>query len=118
MFIKRLKSTAQPASSDLRLRLMTAKTTFARFRGLMLRRSMPPDCALLITPCNWIHSMFMLFSIDAVFLNKEMEVVAIKHLNPFNLSMPVKKAQCVLEMKAGLSAQCNILAGDRFIIDG
>ncbi len=118
MYIKRLKSRAQPASSDFSLRLMTAHSAFARFRGLMFRRSMPPDCACLIAPCNWIHSMFMLFSIDAVFLNKEMEVVAIKHLNPFHLSMPVKKAQCVLEMNAGLSAHYNILAGDRFIIDG
>lgn len=117
MFIKRLKGISQPADSDIRLKLITADTIFARFRGLMAKRGLPDDHALLLTQCNWIHSMFVFFSFDAVFLNREMTVVAIKHIKPFSLSIPVKHGCHVLEIKAGLSEQFNIIAGDRFVID-
>ena len=118
MFIKRLKGISQSADSDLRLTLITADTIFARFKGLMVKRGLPANHALLLTQCNWIHSMFVFFSIDAVFLNREMTVVAIKHIKPFSLSMPVKRGYHVLEIKAGLSEQFHIIAGDRFVIDG
>ena len=64
-----------------------AKSYLARFRGLMLRRRLDPGEALIIEPCSSIHMMFMLFAIDAVFLDKEMKIVSIAHdLKPWRFA--------------------------------
>lgn len=49
---------------------ITIASTFAdRGRGLLGRTSLHPDQGLLIVPCSSIHTMFMRFPIDAVFLD-------------------------------------------------
>ncbi len=104
-------------SSKACFKLFIAGTIPDRLKGLMFRCDLPDDCALLITGCNCVHSMFMLFSIDAIFLNSSLEVIAVKHLKPFRFSMPVKRACSVLEIKYGLSSRFDIRPGDRVVID-
>ena len=73
---------------------------------------MPPNTALLITPCNAIHCLGMLFSIDVVFLGKHLEVVQINHrLRPFFIAFNLK-AKHVLEMPAGSIAALSLKMGD------
>lgn len=84
----------------------------------MFRRAMPDDSALLIPECNWIHSMFMFYGIDAVFLDGSFRVVAVKHLRPFRLSLPVMRARHVLEINGGLSTRLGIGPGDFFTVHG
>ena len=50
--------------------LETAASLWARFMGLMGRRSLPAGHALWLTGTNGIHMFFMRFPIDAVFLGK------------------------------------------------
>ena len=47
----------------------TANTFWARLRGLIGRRGLPPGAGLLIPRCNAIHTCFMRFAIDATFLD-------------------------------------------------
>ncbi len=61
--------------------------------------------------------MFMRFSIDVVYLDTTLQVVAVKQLKPFRFSLPVKGAVQVMEMQAGAAAYFTITAGDRFAIE-
>src|SRR5690606_9498620 len=51
-----------------------ARSYWARFRGLMLRRRLEPGGGLIIEPCSSIHMMWMRFPIDAVFYDREHRV--------------------------------------------
>lgn len=75
--------TFQVEGADTTLTVHLATTFWQRFRGLMLRRPLPPATALLIAPCNSIHMCFMRFAIDAVYLDKQGRILKItRHLRP------------------------------------
>jgi uncharacterized protein len=83
-----------------------------RMRGLLGRRSMPIGEALLILPCKAVHSWFMAFPIDVVFLDRDYRVVhVISNLAPFRMSPVVTAAYSVLELPAGTAAKCQVRVG-------
>jgi hypothetical protein len=57
-------------STILAERLETAGSLWAKFMGLMGRRSLPAGDGLWLPASNGIHMMFMRFPIDAVFVSK------------------------------------------------
>lgn len=103
-------------NTDTKIHIEMADTFFKRFLGLMGKSKLPEETGLLITPCNSIHMMFMRFSIDAVYLDKDMRVLkVVENLKPWiGLSMCLK-AQSVLEMAAGEAARLGIVAGVRLV---
>lgn len=54
-----------------------ADTFTTRLLGLMFRRDMPEGQGLLITRCRSIHTLFMRFPIDAIFLDSSGAVVRV-----------------------------------------
>jgi len=57
---------------------------------------------LWIIPCPMIHTFFMKFAIDVLFLNRELKVVRVmENLKPWRLSPWVFRAHSVLELAAG-----------------
>lgn len=115
MFIRRLKSTSSPADREPRFNLVVADALYTRFMGLMFKPCIRHHEGLLIKDCNWVHTMFMRFSIDVLYLDASYRVVAVKRLRPFRLSMPVWGAVQVVEIHAGASEYYGIIAGDRFV---
>ncbi len=103
-------------NTDNIIHIQTADTFFKRFLGLMGRKKLPPATGLLITPCNSIHMMFMRFSIDAVYIDKNMTVVkVVKNVLPWiGLSMCLK-AESVVEMTAGEAERLGIVDGVRLV---
>jgi uncharacterized membrane protein (UPF0127 family) len=88
----------------------------SRSRGLLGRDSLPAGEGLWIVPCPMIHTFFMRFSIDVLFLDKEMRVVRVmEDLKPWRLSPWVWRAHSVLELPAGALAG-RVAAGDRLEI--
>lgn len=84
---------------------LIADSFFLRAKGLMFAKDLNPYDAMLITPCNSIHTFFMNFDLDVVFLNKKNHVVKIiRHLKPWRMTRPYFKASQVLELKAGTLA--------------
>ncbi|HHX49861.1 MAG TPA: DUF192 domain-containing protein [Clostridia bacterium] len=64
--------------------------------------SLPEKSALLLEPCSGIHTFFMRYPIDAVFLDGENRVLYILHsIRPYRWSPLIKNAQKVLELPAG-----------------
>jgi len=84
--------------------------------GLMGRRSMPEDGALLITPCSSVHMFFMRFAIDVVFLGREAQVVKIvSGLKPYRVAFGGRGAHSALELPAGAVERRGIAVGDRLV---
>ena len=52
-----------------------ARSFWARLKGLIGRRGLPSGRGLLILRCNAIHTLFMRYPIDAVFLDRAGRVV-------------------------------------------
>ena len=91
-----------------------ADSFFDRLIGLMFRSKMQGFDGLLITPCNSIHTCFMKYKIDVVFLNKDYEVIKIKRqMKPWRLTPMYFRATQVLELN-GDTLPKNIKEGDRF----
>jgi uncharacterized protein len=58
-------------------RCLLAETPLARMRGLLGRSGLPSGEGLLLRPAASIHTAFMRFTIDVVFLNRANEVVKV-----------------------------------------
>ena len=66
------------------VRAKVAKNAFERMRGLIGRPPPAPGEGLLIPKCNAIHTFFMKYPIDAVFLDRENRVVkAVRGIRPW-----------------------------------
>ncbi len=82
-----------------------AKSSWARFVGLMGRNSMSSGSALWIEPCNSIHMFFMRFAIDVLFLDRQMRVKKVMlELKPWRISPIVFGARTTVELPAGTLA--------------
>jgi uncharacterized protein len=85
-------------------------------RGLMGRRGLPAGEGLLLSPAPSIHTAFMRFPIDALFLDRELEVLEIvERLGPWRIAVK-RGARAVLELPAGEAARCGVLVGDRLAL--
>lgn len=80
-----------------------ATNPWTRFRGLMLRRALPPGGGLVIRPCGSIHMMFMRFRIDAVFFDRENRVTKVaRRVQPWTgFALGGRGAWGVVELPAG-----------------
>ena len=94
--------------------IFIADSFIKRFLGFMFREK-PHHEAILIKPCNSIHTFFMRFPIDVLFINENMEVVKkIDGLKPGRIIMPQKKCKMVIEGKVGIFK--NIKVGKKIIV--
>ncbi len=79
-----------------------ARTFFKRLKGLMFRPVMPADTALLLAPCPQIHTCFMRFDIDVLFLAEDGTVLYVKeNMKPWRMSPIVRHAVQTLEFAGG-----------------
>ena len=81
-----------------------ADTFFARLRGLMFRSALMPGEGLLLSGCSAIHCCFMRFPIDAVYLSKNMTVIARETVKPWRVGRIFRGTKNVLELEAGAAA--------------
>lgn len=79
-----------------------ADTFFSRLKGLMFSSEIPQGDGLLIKRCNSIHTFFMNYDIDVIFLTDQYEVVkVIRKMSPWRASLTYFKASQVLEIYGG-----------------
>lgn len=91
-----------------------ARNPWQRFRGLMMRRSLPAGGGLVIEPCSSIHMMFMLFGIDAVFYDKDGRVTRVApNVKPWVGMAWSKGAHGVVELPKGGAA--GLERGDQLV---
>jgi uncharacterized membrane protein (UPF0127 family) len=80
-----------------------ARTFFERARGLIARERPRPGEGMLIERCNAIHTFFMSYPIDALFLDRKGELVKrVDNIKPFTfLVWGGWRAAKVLEIPSG-----------------
>ena len=81
--------------------------------GLMNRKSISEQEALIITHCQSIHMVFMRFSMDVLFLDKKNYVVGlVEGIRPFQFSPLFFKASYAIELAEGVIAKSQTALGD------
>jgi uncharacterized protein len=94
-------------------RCLVADTFGLRLRGLLGRRELGSREGVLLWRTPSIHTSFMRFPIDAVFLDPDLSVVGVKaELKPWRLA-GCRGARHVLELRSGEAARRELRAGER-----
>lgn len=86
----------------------------------MFKREFPKDTALVIEvhlqAKNGIHTFFMFFPIDVLFLDRTGRVVElIKELKPWRFYFPKQEAKWIVELQAGTIKKTSIEIGNQII---
>jgi uncharacterized membrane protein (UPF0127 family) len=70
----------------------------------------------MIQPCSSVHTHFMRFPIDVLYLSDENVVVKVAMMKVFRFSMGGKGARKVLELPYGSAEEAGIQVGDRLTV--
>ena len=94
-------------------RCSIAASPLTRLRGLLGRSSLPSGEGILLRPASSVHTGFMRFAIDVVFLDRELNVLrVVERLAPWRAAAR-RQAHAVLELPAGECARRGLREGDR-----
>ena len=93
-----------------------ATTPVRRAKGLLGRRNLPPGEGILLRPAGSIHTAFMQFPIDAVFLARDGRVLKVEHALPPWRMAARRGAHAVVELPAGEVARRGLRVGDSVIV--
>lgn len=101
--------TEQTIASEIEV----ADTRGSRRRGLLGRDAIDLAAALVLAPCWAVHTAFMRFAIDVVFVNEDGCVVRIaSHVGPWRVVI-ARQAYAAIELAAGATGSRMVLVGDR-----
>jgi len=91
-----------------------AKTPFKRIKGLLGKKAFLPNQAIILDPCNSVHTFFMRFAIDILFVDKDYKVVkALSKFDPNRISRIYWHSSRVIELPAGKLNLTNTQAKDQ-----
>jgi uncharacterized membrane protein (UPF0127 family) len=93
-------------------RCRIADKPWTRMRGLLGRTGLARDEGLLLRPAGSVHTAFMRFPIDAVFLDRELRVVHVARSLPPWRAAGKRGAKLVVELAAGECSRRDVQVGD------
>lgn len=98
MMTVKIKNSGELVATNVK----TADNPYTRVLGLMFKANMNGMGGLLLNPCNSIHTFFMRFPIDVVFLSNDNTVIkVIRSMQPWRMSWIYFKARKTLELPSG-----------------
>ena len=84
----------------------------SRLIGLLNKKSITSQEALILVPCDMVHTIVMRFPIDIIFVNREGLVLKIiENLKPTRIAARVPGAWAVIEAKSGMAEVLGIKPG-------
>ena len=92
---------------------LVADSPWARMRGLLGRRGLESGEGLLLRPTGSVHTFFMRFPIDVVFLSRDGEVLKSAPALPPWRTAGARRAKAVLELAADEADRRGIRVGAR-----
>ena len=95
--------------------LHIADTYFTRLRGLLGKKELKRGEGLLLTQCSSVHCFFMKFTIDVVYLSKDMVVLGTETIRPWRIGKWVRGTRHTLELAEG-AAISKLQKGDRLVV--
>lgn len=109
MIIKNLTKNTTPAPQT-----KLADTFFLRLKGLLGTKTLNPGEALLLKNEKSIHTLFMAFSIDIVYIDPAFTVIDLEaEMPPNKLGRYYPQCMYILELPAGTIKATNIEVGDK-----
>jgi uncharacterized protein len=101
----------------LSLGVTPADTTFTRLKGLIGRLKLRVDEGLWVVPSCGIHTMGVLFPLDLIYLDEDLQVVhVIEHFPRFHISPLRTQATSVLELPTHTIYSSQTQPGDQLLI--
>jgi uncharacterized membrane protein (UPF0127 family) len=95
--------------------LREARGPWGKFIGLMFARSLDAAHGLLFRPARGMHTHFMRFPIDLIYLDEGSHVEAIREaMAPWRFDF--RSAAAVIEVNAGAARSSDVRVGDRLLI--
>jgi uncharacterized protein len=94
-----------------------ADTSEKRRVGLLKHTRLDPGSGLWIVPCESVHTFFMKFPIDLVYLDKQQKVRKVRHAVPAWRLSACLTAHSILELPAGTAQKSGTLPGDELLIE-
>ncbi len=83
--------------------VIMADTPLKRIKGLLGRKEFKKGQAIILRPCNSIHTFFMRFPIDVLFVNREFKVIGLKScVKPWRISPIYWRAKFAVELPCGV----------------
>ncbi len=112
-----LKLTNQTKKSLLAKNVLLADSFAKRSKGLLGKKSFKKENTLWIKRCQSIHTFFMSFSLDIIFVDKDLKVTNIYlDLKPWRVTPYAFKAKSVFEFTAGTIKPETIAIGDQLYV--
>jgi len=79
-----------------------ANNFFSRLKGLLGTKELPSDQGIILDPCRSIHTFFMHYNLDVIFIDEYNTVVGCEeNLKPHRFSSYYRKARKAIELPAG-----------------
>jgi uncharacterized protein len=94
-----------------------ANTSATRRTGLLKHERLEPGEGLLITPCASVHTFFMKFPIDLVYIDKKRKVRKVRSAVPAWRLSACLTAHSILELPAGTVEKTGTKPGDELVIE-
>ncbi len=90
-----------------------ADTFFTRLKGLLGSPPLKKGQGLLLKGEKSVHTFFMSFPIDVVYIDKDLQVIKIdQNMPPFRLGRYVARAASILELPVGIIQETDTTVGD------
>jgi uncharacterized membrane protein (UPF0127 family) len=99
------------SSKPLAATVETAFDSVARKRGLLGRDDLPTDYALVIAPCNLVHTFKMKFVIDVIFAARSGRIVKLRREMPPGRISGAFGAFATIEMVGGSIERAGLTVG-------
>lgn len=94
-------------------RVRVARSFRERLRGLLGSAPLRPGEGLLLYPCRGVHTFFMRYSVDVLFLDGQGRVTALSPgLPPWRARTGGLRATCALELAEGTIGRSRTEEGD------
>jgi hypothetical protein len=94
-----------------------ADTSATRQRGLLKHTGLAEGEGLWIVPCEGVHSFFMKFAIDVVFINKKRQVTKVRRNMVKNRIALSLRAHSTIELPVGMIDKSQTAAGDQLELE-
>lgn len=107
-------TTGKVVATDVQL----AGGVFSKIVGLLDRAHIEPSEGLWFAHCSFIHTLGMREAIDVVFLDRQGCVMrTISGVPPNKFAVSCMNAATTIELGSGALSSCDILVGDRFVLE-
>ncbi|MEP7198365.1 MAG: DUF192 domain-containing protein [Chloroflexota bacterium] len=91
-----------------------ARTFAQKLFGLMAQAQLAPSGALIIYDTNWIHTFWMRFPLDVIYVDRARRVVGVEtNLRANRIGKPFWTAHAVVELNVGAVAASQTQVGDQ-----